>query len=131
MKPHASYTLTSNERVTHYMYLKSVKFLDGFVYNTSRCVNDKDGKISSLKTHDCHILLHQHLPIGVQAYLPKNVYTTDTELCSFFCDLYTRTISVSYFDQLKANVIIILCKLEKIFPHAFLSVMVHLAVHLP
>jgi hypothetical protein len=33
--------------------------------------------------------------------------------------------------KLKTNILIILCKLEKIFPPAFFDVMVHLAVHLP
>ena len=82
--PHASYTWTSSERVAFYKYLNSVKFPDGFVYDILRCVNDKNGKISGLKTHDCHVLLHQLLPIGVRVYLPKNEYTTIIELCSFF-----------------------------------------------
>ena len=33
--------------------------------------------------------------------------------------------------RLKAEIPVILCKLEKIFPPAFFDVMVHLAVHLP
>ena len=47
-------------------------------------MNKKDEKIPGLKMHDCYVLLHRLLPIGVQAYLPKNVYTAVTELCSFF-----------------------------------------------
>ena len=39
-------------------YLKLIKFFDVFISNISRCVNDRDGKMSSLKTHDCHVLLH-------------------------------------------------------------------------
>lgn len=33
--------------------------------------------------------------------------------------------------KLEENIILILCKLEKIFPPAFFDVMVHLAIHLP
>jgi hypothetical protein len=33
--------------------------------------------------------------------------------------------------RLEADILVILCKLEKIFPPAFFDVMVHLAVHLP
>lgn len=34
-------------------------------------------------------------------------------------------------ERLKANIPIILCKLEKIFPPSFFDLMLHLAVHLP
>ncbi|KAL0549092.1 hypothetical protein IC582_013572 [Cucumis melo] len=131
VKPHASYTLTTSERVEFCKFLKSVKFPDGFVSNISRCVHESEGKISGLKTHDCHVLLHRLLPICIRAFLPKNVYSTITELCNFFCDLCARTIRVSDLDKLQADIIIILCKLERIFPPAFFSIMVHLAVHLP
>jgi hypothetical protein len=32
---------------------------------------------------------------------------------------------------MKDDIIVILCKFEKIFPPAFFDIMVHLAVHLP
>ncbi|KAL0559454.1 hypothetical protein IC582_004065 [Cucumis melo] len=131
VKPHASYTLTTSERVEFCKFLKSVKFSDGFVSNILRCVHEREGKISGLKMHDCHVLLHRLLPIGIRAFLPKNVYTAITELCNFFRDLCARTIRVSDLDRLQTYIIIILCKLERIFPPAFFSVMVHLAVHLP
>ncbi|KAL0546655.1 hypothetical protein IC582_016567 [Cucumis melo] len=131
VKPHVSYTLTTSERVEFYKFLKSVKFPDGFVFNISRCVHEREGKISGLKTHDCHVLLHRLLPIGIRAFLPNNVYIAITELCNFFRDLCARTIRVSDLDRLQPDIIIILCKLERIFPPAFFSVMVHLAIHLP
>ena len=58
VKPHASYLLTSSERVAFCKYLTSVKFLNGFVSNILPCVIDRDEKISYLKTHDYHVLLH-------------------------------------------------------------------------
>jgi len=33
--------------------------------------------------------------------------------------------------QMKANISIILCKLERIFPRGFFDSMVHLVIHLP
>ena len=42
-----------------------------------------------------------------------------------------RMIRISDLDRLQSDIIIILCKLERIFSLAFFSVMVHLAVHLP
>ncbi|KAA0052813.1 uncharacterized protein E6C27_scaffold773G00040 [Cucumis melo var. makuwa] len=63
VKPYASYTLTSNKRVEICKFLKSVKFFNGFVSNISRCAHEREGKVSGLKTHNCHVLLHRLLPI--------------------------------------------------------------------
>ena len=131
VKPHATYTLTNSERIAFCKFMKSVKFPDGFISNISRCVNDKDGKISDLKTHDCHVLLHQLLPIGVRAYLPKSVSIVVTELCGFFRDLCAKMIHISDLNRLQSDIIIILCKLERIFPSTFFDVMIHLALYLP
>ncbi|TYK11143.1 uncharacterized protein E5676_scaffold66G00500 [Cucumis melo var. makuwa] len=69
VKSHASYTLTSSERVEFCKFLKSIKFFDGFVSNISRMIR------------------------------------------------------VSDLNRLQAYIIIILFKLERIFPPAFFSVM--------
>ena len=61
-------------------------------------MDERDGKISGLKMHDCHVMLHRLLPIDIYAHLPKNVYTAITELCSFFCDFCARMIRVSDLD---------------------------------
>ena len=111
VKPNASYTLTSSERIE---FLKVVKFPDGFVSNISRCVNANEGKISSLKRHDCHVLLRRLLPIGV-----KRIFTKKCVLCSFFRDLCVRTIRISDLNRLQSYIITILCKLERIFPPVF------------
>ncbi|TYK04284.1 Transposon, En/Spm-like protein [Cucumis melo var. makuwa] len=103
VKPHASYTLTAAKKVDSSTFLKSVRFPDGFASNISRCVNLKEGKIYGLKSHDCHVLLQRLLSIGIRPYLHK----------------------------MQDDIVLILCKLEKIFPPAFFDVMVHLVVHLP
>lgn len=86
-------------------------------------LNDKDGKISGLKTHNFHVL-HRLLPIGTRAYLSENVSTAIVELCAFFSDLCAKTIPITDLDRLQADIIVILCKLEKIFSSAFFDVMV-------
>ncbi|XP_050941518.1 uncharacterized protein LOC127149700 [Cucumis melo] len=131
IKPHPTYTLTGSERIDFCKFLKSVKFPDGFVSNISRCVSVNDGKLWGLKTHDSHILLQRLIPIAVRAYLHKDVCTTVVELCNFFRDLCAKTIRVSDLNRLEADIVLILCKLERIFPPAFFDIMIHLAVHLP
>ena len=53
------YTLSKAERQGFCEFLKSVKFPDGYASNISRCASINDGKISGLKSHDCHVLLQR------------------------------------------------------------------------
>ncbi|KAM6547332.1 hypothetical protein CsatB_019008 [Cannabis sativa] len=71
VKPTACYTLSMKERQTICKFLESVKFPDGYAANLSRNIIMKDGKITGLKSHDCHILLQILLPICVRPYLKK------------------------------------------------------------
>ncbi|KAL0534376.1 hypothetical protein IC582_028666 [Cucumis melo] len=103
VKPHASYMLTAAK---------------------------KEGKIYGLKNHDCHVLLQRLLPIDIRPYLRKDISTTISELSNFFHALCTKTLSILELDKMQDDIVLFLCKLEKIFPPAFSDVMVNLAVHL-
>jgi len=89
------------------------------------------GTMHGLKTHDCHILLQRILPAGLRGLVRKDVYEVIAELGRFFRQLCSKTLKVDALHQMKEDIVIILCKLEKIYPPAFFDVMVHLAVHLP
>ena len=62
-KPHAFFSLSPNERDGFYDFFRSVKYPDGYATNISRLVNAKNGRLSGLKSHDCHVLLQRILPI--------------------------------------------------------------------
>ncbi|XP_021829050.1 uncharacterized protein LOC110769375 [Prunus avium] len=126
----AIYTLLPHQRQSFCEFLKSVKFPDGYAANISKNVKE-DGKISGLKSHDCHVLLQQLLPVGIRPYLPKEVCAPLMELSYFFQQICAKTLKVEDLDRLEVDIVFILCKLEKIFPPAFFDVMVHLAIHLP
>jgi hypothetical protein len=53
------------------------------------------------------------------------------KLGRFFRELCSKTLKVDKLHLMKKDIVIILCKQEKIYPPAFFDVMVHLAVHLP
>ena len=131
VKPHACYTLTVEEMKEFCKFLKYVKFPDGYAANLSRNVSINDENISGLKSHDCHVLLQKLLPIAIRPYFNKDLYTTLVELCSFFQKLGAKTLYVNDLEKLEEGIVLILCKLEKIFLPAFFDVMVHLMVHLP
>ena len=130
LKPHACYTLTLEERREFCKFLKSVKFPDGYAANTSRNVNISDGKISGLKSHDCHVLLQRLLLVGIRPYLNKDVCDVLVELSGFFPKACAKTLYVTDLERLEEGIVIILCKLERIFPPAFFDIMIHLVVHL-
>jgi len=67
--------------------LKGVKFPDGYASNISRCVNVKEGKISGMKSYDCHVLLQSLLPVAIRPYLSSEISTTLIELSFFFKEL--------------------------------------------
>uniref|UniRef100_A0A2N9GCW6 Transposase-associated domain-containing protein n=1 Tax=Fagus sylvatica TaxID=28930 RepID=A0A2N9GCW6_FAGSY len=131
VKPQAIFSLTPKERDGFYEFLKSVKYPDGYAANISRSVNTRNGRLSGLKSHDCHVLLQRVLPIGMRGFVDKDISTILFELGSFFQDLCSRSLRRSDLENLEDRIVLILCKLEKFFPPAFFDVMVHLAVHLP
>lgn len=94
----------------------------------SKCV--KGNKISGLKSHDCHVLLQRLIPIGVRGYLTKEVNEVLFELGDFFKELCSKTLKEADVERLDKNIPIILCKLEKIYPPYFFTLMVHLTIHL-
>ena len=91
----------------------------------------KNGRLSGLKSHDCHVLLQRILPIGLREFTDKNISNVLFELGNFFQDLCSRTLKRSELEKLEECIVLILCKLERFLPPAFFDVMVHLAVHLP
>ena len=97
----------------------------------SRSVNAKNGRLSSLKSHDYHVLLQRILPIGLRGFADKDISIVLFELGNFFQDLCSRTLKRSELEKLEEHIVLILCKLERFLPPTFFDVMVHLAVHLP
>ena len=83
-KPHAFFSLSPNERDGFYDFLRSVKYPDGYATNISRLVNAKNGRLSCLKSHDCHVLLQRILPIGLRRFADKDISIVLFELGNFF-----------------------------------------------
>lgn len=83
-----------------------------------------------LKSHDCHIIMQQLLPLAIRNTLPESVIKVLLELSAFFRHLCSKTGTIELFERLSDKIVIILCELEKIFPPAFFDIMVHLPIHL-
>jgi len=131
MKPHASYTLSPDDGKKFCDFLKSVRFPDGFASNLKKNVIDGKNKISGLKSHDCHIIMQRLLPTGLRPFMKKEIVDAITELSNFFELICSRTLRKSDLEKAQQDIVVILCKLETIFPPAFFDIMVHLVIHLP
>lgn len=64
--------------------LESIMVPDGYYGNISKCVKSAEGKKFGLKTHDCHVLLQQFMPIALTGILPDHVTTVLFELSAYF-----------------------------------------------
>ena len=128
--PAACYTLSKKEKTSFCESLKGVKVPQDYSSIVKRLVSMNDLKLIGLKSHDCHVLMQQLLPVAICGILPKNVRHTITRLCSFFNSICSKEIYSQKLDELEEEIIVILCQLEMFFPPSFFDIMVHLVVHL-
>ena len=103
---------------------------DGYASNLSRCVDMREGKLSGMKSHDCHVFMEHLLPIAF-IDLPDHIWKPLAELSKFFKDLCSTSLREDELIQMQQNIPLILCKLEQIFPPEFFDSMEHLPIHLP
>ncbi|KAA0040643.1 transposase [Cucumis melo var. makuwa] len=128
--PAACYTLSREEKVSICRTLSDLKVPEGYSSNFRSLVSLENLTLSGLKSHDCHVLMQQLLPIAIRGVLPNNVRIAITRLCSFFNAICSKTLRISDLDKLQQDVVETLCLLEKYFPPSFFTLMVHLCVHL-
>ncbi|XP_057444023.1 uncharacterized protein LOC130736195 [Lotus japonicus] len=110
--------------------IKDVRFPDAYASNIGRCVNINELKIPGLKSHDYHVILERLLPLAIRGLLPKDACDPLIELSLFFGDLCSKELELNELDPLHNQIVVTLCKLERIFPPSFFNVMVHLSIHL-
>ena len=58
-KPKATYSLTREQKIDVYNWVKELKFSDGYASNIFRCVNIEEYKFYRLKNHNCHVFMEQ------------------------------------------------------------------------
>ena len=87
-------------------------------------------KILKLKSHDYHIFMECLLPVAFHGFLPENVWLCLVELSYFYRKLCARQITKNDALALEQNIVVFVCKQEKIFPLGFFNPMQHLMVHL-
>ncbi|KAK1694274.1 hypothetical protein QYE76_010971 [Lolium multiflorum] len=81
-----------------------------------------------MKSHDCHVLMTQRLPVAIRGIMDEHVRYAVWPLQLF--DVITRkSIGVRQLKTLQDEIVVILCELEIYFPPAFCDICVHLLLH--
>ena len=128
--PAACYTLSKAEKTIFCKFLHGVKVPSGYSADIRKLVSMKDLKLLGMKSHDCHVLMTQMIPIAIRGVLPPRVRHTITKLCLFFNMIHSKVIDPEKLDEWQSDIILTICQLEMYFPHSFFDVMVHLVSHI-
>ena len=126
----AYFHMTSLEKHGFLQVLKDVTVPIGYASNISCRMNMKECKISGLKSHDNHILMHQLFPIALRESLPSHVTRSLIKLACFFREICSKTLTVLDIATIEIDIIVTFCELENIFPPSFFIVMVHLVMYI-
>ncbi|XP_022156739.1 uncharacterized protein LOC111023579 isoform X2 [Momordica charantia] len=87
-------------------------------------------KVMGLKSHDCHVLMQQLVPVALKGLLLKGPRHAVNRLCLYFKRLCQRVLVREVLLELETDVVDILSLLERYFPPSFFDVMIHLVIHL-
>jgi len=89
----ASYTLSKEEKKSMFECLSSIKVSSGFSSNIKGIINLSEKKFLNLKSHDCHMLMTQLLPVVLRGILPPHVRLATVKLCSFLNAISLKAIN--------------------------------------
>ena len=131
MMPKATYVLEQRQTRDVYQWLKLLKFPDGYVSNISRCVKLDEQRIYGMKSHDCHVFMQRLVSLAFRDMLDKPIWGAISELSKFFRALCAFQVRSNDMLSLEDDIVVTICKLEKIFPPSFFDSMEHLLIHLP
>jgi hypothetical protein len=125
-----SYELSCDEKLEALELLFTLRTPSCYSGNIRSPVDMPEKKLNSIKSHDCHVMMTQILPVAIRNVLPKPVRETLMRLCSFFNAISQKVINPDTLDGLQLEVVKTLCQLEMYFPSSFFDIMVHLIVHI-
>ena len=78
--PSACYNLSRAKKHSFYTSLYNLKVPEGYSSNFRNRVSMDELKLNGLKSHDCHTLIQQLLPVAIHGMLPKKVTYAITRL---------------------------------------------------
>src|SRR3954469_14550517 len=90
---HASYALTKQEKEIFFECLLIIKVPSGFSSNIKGIINTTEKKFQNLKSHDCHVIMTQLLPVAFRGLLLENLRLAIVKLCAFLNAISQKVIN--------------------------------------
>ena len=126
----ASYALTKEEKEIFFECLLSMKVPTGFSSNIKGIINMPEKKFQNIKSHDCHVIMTQLLPVALRGLLLENIRIAIVKLCAFLKAISQKVIDPEILARLKNDLVQCLVSFELVFPPSFFNIMTHILVHL-
>jgi hypothetical protein len=102
----------------------------GFSSNIKGIINMIEKKFQKLKSHNCHVIMTQLLPVALRGLLPENVRVPIVKLCVFLNAISQKVINPDILPRLQKDVAQCLVSFKLVFPPSFFNIVTHLLVHL-
>jgi hypothetical protein len=71
------------------------------------------------------------MPVTFCCYFNADLWKIFTEFSYFYKHIYAKQVSKMMMQKLEKEIVVLICKMEKIFPPGWFNVMQYLLVHLP
>src|SRR5438128_12420787 len=95
--------------------LRGARVPIGYSSNIKNLVSMKDLKIVGMKSHDCHVMMVQMLPIAIRGVKPDYRKLAVTRLCHFFNRITQKVIDPTKLVALQVEIAETLSMLDMLF----------------
>src|SRR5215216_4178690 len=86
-------------------------------------INIPEKKFQNLKSHDCHVIMTQLLPVALRGLLLDNVRLAIVKLCAFLNAISQKVTHPEILPRLKNDLVQCLVSFELVFPPSFFNIM--------
>src|SRR4051812_23162968 len=105
--PPACFTLSQKEIHQLINCLLGIKLPYGFAGKISRYLDSAKQRFSGTKSHDCHVLMTQLLPVAMRGIMDDHVRETLFGLCNFFDVISRKSVGVRQLRRLQEEIVVI------------------------
>lgn len=103
--PKALYYMSGEQKKLFCEVIKNARFPDGYASNLFNKVRLDEKRLVGLKTHDCHIIMQDLLPLALSRTLPESVSVPLIQLCRYFSLVCAKIVNASEIQKLEAEIL--------------------------
>ena len=98
--PPSCFTLSPAEIDQFFKCLTGIKVSFGYCGKISRYIDPKKKRFSGMKSHDCHVMMRQILPVALRGIMDKHIRDMLIGIYNFFDIISQKSISVKQLRRL-------------------------------